>query len=154
MFIGLEEEMAKYSKGRAMHKKGKRKDEGDILATLNSFRSRLQSTIADRHDDDGEDDDDDELHTKMHVDGTNGEEDAAAAVLGAGEDDPGMEVDNDTGFLSHALCFPKDNSEEVNKAQRDYEVIDPRQRGARAKEEERERKQKMKPKDGGRGFRR
>ena len=56
----------------------------------------------------------------------------------AGEEG-GMEVDDDVGFLGHLLHFPKGNEEEVLKAERDYEVIDPRQRGARAKEEERER---------------
>ena len=65
-----------------------------------------------------------------------------------------MEVDDDTGFLTHRLYFPKDNNEEIEKAERDYEVIDPRQRSARAREEERERKKRIKPRDGGRGFRR
>jgi len=65
-----------------------------------------------------------------------------------------MDVDDDTGFLSHRLQFPKDNAEEVNKAERDYEVIDPRQRGARAREEERERKQKQQKKGGYRHARR
>jgi peptidyl-prolyl cis-trans isomerase SDCCAG10 len=44
--------------------------------------------------------------------------------------------------MSHALHFPKDDGEESIKAARDYEVIDPRQRGAKAKEEEEERKKK------------
>ncbi len=70
------------------------------------------------------------------------------------EEGAGMEVDDDTGFLSHQLSFPKGNEEEVSKAERDYEVIDPRQRGARAREEEREKRRRMKPKDGGRGARR
>ena len=41
----LEEEMAKYAKSRGVHKKskdGKKKDEGDVLAALNSFRSKLK----------------------------------------------------------------------------------------------------------------
>jgi len=91
-----------------------------VLAALNSFRGKLQSS--------------------MLVDEP-GPGDAAAAE--GGEDVEGeeeMEVDNDTGFMAHALHFPKDNGEETMKAERDYEVIDPRQRGAKAKEEERERK--------------
>jgi len=110
----LNEELAKYSKGKGLHKKGKKRDEGDVLAALNSFRGKLHSSIP--------------------VD---------EPEVGEGEDVEGgeeMEVDNDTGFLTHALHFPKDNGEETLKAERDYEVIDPRQRGARAKEEDRERK--------------
>ena len=63
--------------------------------------------------------------------------------------DPGIEVDDDRGFLSHALHFPKDDGEESRKAERDYEVIDPRERGAKAREEERERKRVMKSKGAG-----
>ncbi|EIN09466.1 cyclophilin-like protein [Punctularia strigosozonata HHB-11173 SS5] len=122
----LDEELSKYAKGKGIHSKkvqGKRKNEGDILATLNKFRSKLQqSSVEDKGDEAGED-----------------ETDAAGAPQATGED-PGVEVDTDAGFLGHLLHFPKDNSEEVQKAERDYEVIDPRARGARAKEEERERK--------------
>jgi peptidyl-prolyl cis-trans isomerase SDCCAG10 len=135
----LEEEMAKYNKSRNAHPKGKdgkrKKDEGDVLAALSSFRNKLKSTTADTREDE------DMLA-------------AEGAPVVVGEEDPGLEVDDDVGFMSHLLHFPKDNSEEVMKAERDYEVIDPRQRGARAKEEERERKRMMRPKDGGRGFRR
>jgi len=66
----------------------------------------------------------------------------------AGED--GVEVDTDTGFLTHALTFPKDNTEEVDKAEREYEVIDPRVRGARAKQDEMDRKNASKGARGGR----
>jgi len=122
----LTEELAKYSKGKGIHKKGKKRDEGDVLATLNSFRGKLQNSMS---VDDGED----------------GVEDGA----GLGEDS-GMEVDNDFGFMGHELHFAKDNNEEVQKAERDYEVIDPRQRGAKAREEEREKKKaELKAKGGG-----
>ncbi|KAI0369795.1 cyclophilin-like protein [Pilatotrama ljubarskyi] len=137
----LEEEMAKYAKSRGVHKKGKgKKDEGDVLAALNSFRNKLKSTA---------------------VEDSPPPEQQEQQAAQSGEQKPpgeeeGMEVDNDTGFLGHALHFPKGNEEEVAKAEREYEVIDPRARGARAKEEERERKRAMKAKDitGGRGFRR
>ena len=115
----LTEELAKYSQGKGLHKKGKKRDEGDVLAALNSFRGKLQSS--------------------MVVDEPAGHDDAAGGDSG-GEGGEEMEVDNDTGFMTHALHFPKDNGEETIKAERDYEVIDPRQRGAKAKEEERERK--------------
>jgi peptidyl-prolyl cis-trans isomerase SDCCAG10 len=64
----------------------------------------------------------------------------------------GLEVDTDRGFLGHLLTFPKGNSEEVAKAEREYEVIDPRQRGARAKQEERDRRNAARGR-GGRGRR-
>lgn len=139
----LEEEMAKYAKGRGLHKKGKgKKDEGDVLAALNSFRSKLKSTTV-------EDSPPLELKDGERQDAEDTEPKPTA-------EDVGMEVDNDVGFLGHLLHFPKGNEEEVAKAERDYEVIDPRQRGARAREEERDRKRAIKAKDitGGRGYRR
>ena len=132
----LEEELAKYSRGRGLNKKGKdgkRKDEGSVLAALNSFRGKLKSEKFDDIDDDNTEG---EIRKKQ-----------------LGEEDPGMEVDDDRGFMSHALHFPKDDGEESRKAERDYEVIDPRQRGARAKEEERERKRAIKSRGGGGGGR-
>lgn len=130
----LEEELAKYSKGRGLHKKDKKKDESDVLTALTSFRTKLKSTPMDEEEGD---------RVKDEEEG----------VIGEGED-PGIEVDDDVDFMSHLLSFPKGNDEEVQKAERDYEVIDPRQRGARAREEEKERKKAMKPRDGGRGSRR
>ncbi|TFK51959.1 cyclophilin-like protein [Heliocybe sulcata] len=137
----LEEELSKYSKGRGLHSKkdGKKKDEGDVLAALNSFRSKLKGSFGDEEPEDKPADAE--------------EQSAETGDTGAIAEDPGMEVDDDVGFLSHKLYFPKDNTEEVNKAERDYEVIDPRQRGARAKEEEREKRRAMKTKGGGHGGR-
>lgn len=136
----LEEEMAKYTKNRgASGKKGKKKDESDVLDVLSKFRSKLKSVPSLGKDEEGD---------GMDVDREDGEESKG------GEGDPGIEVDDDTGFLGHSFYAPKDNSEEVIKAERDYEVIDPRQRGARAREEERERKAAQKKQDGGRGSRR
>jgi len=134
----LEEEMAKYAKNRGLHKKskdGKRKDETDVLAALSSFRNTLHKSALVLGEGDRVSD---------------GEE---GAERQAEQEDPGMEVDDDRGFLSHALRFPVDDGEESRKAERDYEVIDPRQRGARAKEEERERKRNLKAKGGGRHYR-
>lgn len=137
----LEEEMAKYAKSRGVHKKGKdgkKKDEGDVLAALSSFRSKLKDIEI--------------VPAEEPEEGAAEQPKEGSPEQGAEEE--GMEVDDDTGFMSHALHFSKDNAEEVMKAERDYEVIDPRQRGARAREEERERKRAQRPKDGGRGFRR
>ncbi|THH17834.1 hypothetical protein EW146_g3042 [Bondarzewia mesenterica] len=133
----LEEELAKYSKGRGLHRKDKKKDESDILATLTSFRSKLKSAAP-----------------AGDANATEEVKPEPGDVPPTGENEEGMEVDDDTGFLSHILDFPKGNDEEMQKAERDYEVIDPRKRGARAKEEERERKRVQQAKRGGRGYRR
>lgn len=109
----LSEELSQYSSSRGTHKKGKRKDEGDVLAALSSFRGKLQSLMA------------------VDDEGGQGEGDEAGGDV---------EVDDDRGFMSHVLHFPKGNEEETEKAERDYEVIDPRMRGAQAREQERERK--------------
>ncbi|KZT25176.1 cyclophilin-like protein [Neolentinus lepideus HHB14362 ss-1] len=141
----LEEELSKYSKGRGLHSKrdGKKKDEGDVLAALSSFRSKLKGSFTDNEAEE-------QTANAKEQGAENGD-------IGRTAEDLGMEVDDDFGFLSHKLYFPKDNTEEVNKAERDYEVIDPRQRNARAKEEEREKRRATKSKGsghGGRGYRR
>ncbi|KAF9480335.1 cyclophilin-like protein [Pholiota conissans] len=125
----LGEELAKYSGSRGMHKKGRKRDEGDVLAALSSFRGKLQGTM---FVDEPEESDD-----KGKAEGEGAE--ASSATVAGGEEE-GMEVDDDTGFMAHALHFPKGNQEETDKAERDYEVIDPRARGAKAREEERDRK--------------
>lgn len=128
----LAEELAKYSKGRGLHKKGKgRRDEGDVLEAMNKFRGMLQATSTSA------------LGTNDGEDEAGGDGDADGEGEGGvklQEEEKGMEVDDDRGFMNHALHFPKDDGEETRKAERDYEVIDPRQRSARAREEERERK--------------
>lgn len=135
----LEEELSKYSKGRGLHKKGKdgrrKKDESDVLAALNSFRGKLQESVIV-----------DDIPAQSNDDAK--EQQGTVAPEGPVEEE-GLEVDDDVGFLNHALHFPKDNTEETDKAERDYEVIDPRQRGARAREEERERKRLANPGKGG-----
>ena len=106
---------------------------------LDGFRGRLkdfQSTSSALEKDKDPD--------EMDVD-----KEAVGEATPAGE---GLEVDTDRGFLGHLLTFPKDNSEEVNKAEREYEVIDPRQRGARAKQEERDKRNAARGR-GGRGRR-
>jgi peptidyl-prolyl cis-trans isomerase SDCCAG10 len=123
----LAEELSKYQKTKTKRDRDGKKvrDEQDVLAAMSSFRGKLQ----------------DQMEVEENGD-VQGEEAAALgerdpAQIGEGE---GEEVDDDVGFLAHRLRFPKDSGEESQKAERDYEVIDPRQRGARAKEEERERK--------------
>ncbi|KAH9000160.1 cyclophilin-like protein [Lactarius akahatsu] len=119
----LDEELAKYQKGRGVHRKGQNKDESNVLAVLAGFRSKLQTSVT------AQDEADQELG-------------GAAGDVGeqAIEGGTGIELDNDRGFMGHSLNFPKGNEEEVQKAEREYEVIDPRVRSAQARQEERERK--------------
>lgn len=145
--------MAKYEKSRGIKgkrdEKGKKtRDEGDILAQMDAFKSRLKHTII-------ESDDEGERQQANHEPGREvGKEEGEEVSANANpEEESAMEVDNDTGFLGHKLYIPKDNSEEVMKAERDYEVIDPRKRSARAREEEKARKNKARSRDGGRGYR-
>jgi peptidyl-prolyl cis-trans isomerase SDCCAG10 len=162
----LAEELAKYSSGLGKNSKkgkgagatgggGRKKDDKDVLDFMNAFRGRLKG-VGNRM---GMDGDDDDAEADQGVDpdidvgaGTAGEASTEGGGLGLGAaEDPGMEIDDDRGFMTHSLHFPKDNSEEVNKAERDYEVIDPRVRGARAKEEERRKREESKRGRGGGG---
>jgi peptidyl-prolyl cis-trans isomerase SDCCAG10 len=121
----LEEELAKYAKSRGVHRKGRKKDESDVLAALAGFRSKLQTSTKD----------DDEM--MMDAPSTN---DEMVTQSMEGVEEEAVEVDSDLGFMGHLLQFPKGNEEEVQKAEREYEVIDPRARGAQARQEERERR--------------
>ncbi|KZS94530.1 cyclophilin-like protein [Sistotremastrum niveocremeum HHB9708] len=133
----LEQELAKYKSNQKGRKAGKRKDEGDVLAMMNSFRGKLKANNVPEEEDNAN-----------REDGEN--EDGLVP-----EPEEGMEVDDDVGWLSHALHFPKDNNEtETQKAEHEYEVIDPRVRANRAKEEARERKARQQAKQGhSRGYR-
>jgi len=121
----LENELAKYEKNRGIHRKGRKKDESNVLAALAGFRNKLQTSAVEKDDE------------RMGVSPPVGDAEAAPQPI---EGDAGMEVDDDQGFMGHSLQFPKGNEEEVRKAERDYEVIDPRARGAQARQEQRERK--------------
>lgn len=120
----LEEELARYEKSRGVHRKGRKKDESDVLAALAGFRSKLQTSVVA-----GEGDE------TMDVSADERDSEAGTQVIEAG-----IEVDSDRGFMGHLLQFPKGNEEEVQKAEREYEVIDPRARGAQARQEARDRK--------------
>ncbi|TRM58069.1 hypothetical protein BD626DRAFT_560141 [Schizophyllum amplum] len=165
----LAEELAKYAKGRGGRggmgrgnsknttqdgTKGKRRDESDVLAALESFRGRLQGARPVVGE--GEGAGDNRTLGDGALDG--GGPRPAGDGDGAGDgdtasdptslalqetstpQDPLIETDTDLDFLTHELRFPKDDGAEGVKAERDYEVIDPRARGAQAKAEERERK--------------
>jgi len=129
----LEQELSRYANNRAVvrrDKEGKKlgRNEGDLLAALDAFRGKLQKAQP------GDDDDDNMEEQAKLVDPID-----ARAVLPDAEEE-GIEVDDDLGWLGHQLKFHHGNEEETTKADRDYEVIDPRVRGEKARGEERDRK--------------
>jgi peptidyl-prolyl cis-trans isomerase SDCCAG10 len=143
----LEAEMAKYTTRkveRDKEGKKKRKDESDILAALNSFKGQLKNSAPRSAI----------QHETNDTEGERARLDFLARVLicnyigNAGEE--GIEVDNDRTWLTHELHFPKDHGAETERAERDYEVIDPRNRSARAKEEEAERRRNQRKHRAGR----
>jgi len=141
----IELQNAKYQRGKAAaaRRSGKKRDESDVLSTLQSFRGRLQQTRGDSGD---------KEDTKMSgMEGEDGNEKVAANDGEGGEE--GIEVDDDVDWLRHRLHFASDGTAESARAEHDYEVIDPRARGAKAKEEEMERKKARKDVVGGRGYR-
>ncbi|WWD21727.1 peptidyl-prolyl isomerase CWC27 [Kwoniella shandongensis] len=111
----LEEELAKYSRGRgraaakAGKKRGRRDEEDDLLKELSKFSSKVQQAEA-------EDDDIPRGITAEKGEGgvqldENGEE---------------LEVDDDVGWMRHRLKFEIDEKELTRRAEDEYSVIDPR----------------------------
>lgn len=134
----LQQELDKYARGRGLQRKNKdggRKNEDDVIAALNSFRGLLKNSGMFATKDTGE-------GRGEREEDENGDE-SKDGKAPEGIEEATLEIDDDRGFMSHALHFPKDDGEESRKAERDYEVIDPRQRGARAKEEAREKRKAM-----------
>jgi len=118
----LEQELARYGKGKGAHAKGKKKDESDILAALDRFRGKLKG--------------------RAQSPGTENAAPKGDGALPVPEGDEGdvPDVDADNEWMGHQLHFPKDDGAESVRAAHDYEVIDPRARGQAAKEEDMQRK--------------
>jgi peptidyl-prolyl cis-trans isomerase SDCCAG10 len=137
----LEAQLSKYTQGKAQSKKGaKRGNTASIVAQLNSFRGLIKaagpSSSLNPVESSASLGDEDVLRKAEGDEGIG----SPYHFYGYCNSPTGMEVDNDSDWLSHALSFPKGNEEEVAKAEREYEVIDPRARATRAREEEKERK--------------
>lgn len=96
----LEQELSKYSKGRgraaarAGNKRSRRDEEDDLLAELGAF-SR-----------------------KVAEDETYDNEDRPEA----GEEEEGLEVDDDVGWMRHKLRFVVDEKELTRRAEEEYSV--------------------------------
>ncbi|OCF44803.1 peptidyl-prolyl isomerase CWC27 [Kwoniella heveanensis CBS 569] len=113
----LEQELAKYSKGRgraaAKHgsKRGRRDEEDDILKEMSRFSSKVARA---------EPDDDEDVNDISRGDAVRGEMGGEEP----GEDD--LEVDDDVGWMRHKLKFVVDEKELTRRAEEEYSVIDPR----------------------------
>ncbi|KAF8331715.1 uncharacterized protein EI90DRAFT_3016270 [Cantharellus anzutake] len=94
-----------WGKRAACGRKRKAKDESALLAALDRFKARLKDARVEGPSSNRMSEDD----TKPEETGEDGEEAA-------------LEVDNDTGWMSHRL--PR--NDEMHRAEHDYEVLDPR----------------------------
>ena len=96
----LEEELAKYSKGRgraaarAGNKRNRRDEEDDLLAELGAFSKRVTADMGDDEEERGE---------------------------GAAEEE-GLEVDDDVDWMKHKLKFVVDEKELTRRAEEEYSV--------------------------------
>ena len=101
----LDQELAKYSAARRGNRKGARKDEDDVLSALSSFTSRIRKN--------GPEDNEEETAQK--------EEERGDGLPGSAEE--GIEVDDDVGWMSHALKAVNDgNADQTRRAETDYTV--------------------------------
>jgi len=98
----LDQELAKYSAGRRGKRQGKR-DEEDVLSALSSFAGKIRRAEGNEA---GEDDD-------------------------ARDEQEGLEVDDDVGWIGHALKAAKDTGDETRRAESDYTVSPTRSLGRR-----------------------
>ena len=99
----LDQELARYSAGRRGKRSGK-KDEDDVLSALSSFTGKIRKAGT---DDIARDEDGRESEETRRLD----------------DDTGGLEVDDDIGFMSHALkALKDDNAEQTRRAESDYTV--------------------------------
>lgn len=129
--VYLEEEMAKYKKGRGRaatrhSAKGRRGDDEDLLRDLGKFSQKVLAM----GDDSGAKD----------------------------TDEDGLEVDDDVGWMRHALKFEEEKSDETRRAEDEYtvsgafgcadtQVIDPRAKAREIAKKEEDAKQRARHRD-------
>ncbi|KAJ9092856.1 hypothetical protein QFC19_008580 [Naganishia cerealis] len=103
----LDQELAKYANARRGNRKGVRKDEDDVLAALSSFTSKIRKS-------------DPQAGDQME-DSHPGEQKDKGVETGAEEE--GLDVDDDVGWMSHALKAVNDHSlDQSRRAESDYTV--------------------------------
>jgi peptidyl-prolyl cis-trans isomerase SDCCAG10 len=105
----LEQELAKYAKGRgraaARGKRGKRDDDEDLLREMGKFSKKVATAV-----------DDEEGEAETGSLGGSGDE-----VVKEEEQEEGLEVDDDVGWMRHRLKFATDG-EASRRAEDDYTV--------------------------------
>lgn len=95
----LDQELAKYAAARRGNRRGVRKDEDDVLSALSSFTSKIRKNAPEE-----------DVNETLP-------DDAPEA------DEEGLEVDDDVGWMSHALKAVNDgNAEQIRRAETDYTV--------------------------------
>lgn len=98
----LEQELSRYSKGRGRaatrhSRKGRRDDDDDLMRDLDMFSKKvLHADVDDEAEDEGAHEGDITLE--------------------------GVEVDNDIGWMKHALKFEHEISDETRRAEEEYTV--------------------------------
>lgn len=103
----LDQELAKYSSNRgraAKSRSSRRAEDEDLLEEMSSFAGRVKTAARD-----------DEAGEAPHA------AEPSAANGQADEAEP-LEVDDDVGWLSHALKFEKSNADQIRRAEDDYTV--------------------------------
>ncbi|KGB79803.1 peptidyl-prolyl isomerase CWC27 [Cryptococcus deuterogattii 99/473] len=116
----LEQELAKYASNRgraamkAGNKRSRRDEEEDVLAEMRKFSSRVMQA-----EDEPEEEQAEEIEEGETKEGTG----IGAAMA---EEERGIEVDDDIGWLKHKLKFHVDEKELTRRAEDEYAVIDPR----------------------------
>ncbi|KIR33025.1 peptidyl-prolyl isomerase CWC27 [Cryptococcus deuterogattii MMRL2647] len=116
----LEQELAKYASNRgraamkAGNKRSRRDEEEDVLTEMRKFSSRVMQA-----EDEPEEEQAEEIEEGETKEGTG----IGAAMA---EEERGIEVDDDIGWLKHKLKFHVDEKELTRRAEDEYAVIDPR----------------------------
>ncbi|KAL7419113.1 Peptidyl-prolyl isomerase cwc27 [Cryptotrichosporon argae] len=125
----LEQELAKYQKGRgrgARKGRDRKREEDDFLsAEMDRFTKRITETGKGGGGLGRMGGDDDAKEEKEKA------EEDATSWMGPKVHVDGLEVDDDTAWLTHELRFQTEKSDETRRAEEEYAVIDPR---AKAKE--------------------
>ncbi|ORX35921.1 cyclophilin-like domain-containing protein [Kockovaella imperatae] len=131
----LDEELAKYSKGRGRaaksgNRRSRKDEEDDLLLEMGRFSKRVAMA---GDDDEGAQEDEDMPEPAQDL-----------SLLG-GPPNEELEVDDDVGWLKHKLRFVVDEKELTRRAEEEYAVIDPRAKARQlASEEKREKDNRFK----------
>jgi len=135
----LEQELAKYAKGRGRAAKaaatatgggrrGRRDEEDDLLKELGKFSKRVTALMPGRGDDRISDLREGRLGGEKVQEKQEEEDDRPKQKEGGVEE--ALEVDDDTDWMAHSLRFESDEGEIIRRAEEEYDVSEamPRER--------------------------